>query len=249
MMSGSEENQSSDNIYDTPRSVVSPFEFNSEVVNVFEDMIRRSVPGYGLTLQLMSSVASELSNESPLIYDLGCSLGAGMIALDRGLNGKAARIIGVDTSEPMIDKAAGLLKSAGLDAQWELLKGDVNEVPLEEHDLSVMNFTLQFISLEERLPLLQRIHQKLKPGGMLVLSEKLKFDDDQEQAVQTTLHHNFKRLNGYTDLEISQKRQALENTLIPETFGEHEARLKAAGFSQVYLWLKAFNFVSILAIK
>lgn len=239
----------SDNIYDVTLKQIQPFAFDVSVASVFEDMIRRSVPGYGLTLQLMASIANDLKSAQPVCYDLGCSLGAGMVALDQGLKERTGLIYGIDTSEPMLERAQSLLKDAEMACSWDLKKGDVREIRMQPHDLSVLNFTLQFIELDSRLPLLNKIYEALKPGGYLLLSEKVVFDDSIEQEYQTHLHHNFKRLNGYSDLEISQKRTALENRLIPETAKVHMSRLKAAGFSKVFPWLQAFNFMSFLAVK
>jgi len=113
----------------------------------------------------------------------------------------------------------------------------------------VLNFTLQFIDPSERLVLLEKIYQGLRPGGVLLLSEKLKFDDDEEQTLLTDLHHAFKRANGYSDMEIAQKRTALENVLIPDTVEQHQARLAEAGFASYRLWFQCLNFASLLAIK
>ncbi|MEM9026725.1 MAG: carboxy-S-adenosyl-L-methionine synthase CmoA [Verrucomicrobiota bacterium] len=239
----------SDRIYNQPLDHIAPFEFDASVVNVFEDMIQRSVPGYGLTLQLMASVAGMIKSDTPKCYDLGSSLGAGIIAIDRGLRGKGGEVIGVDISRPMIDKAAELLKQVKMRNTWRLVEDDVSTISLDYHDLCVMNFTLQFIPPESRLGLLEKIYKSLNFGGMLVLSEKIEFDDETVQEFQVEMHHNFKRLNGYSELEISQKRSALENKLVPETLEAHTSRLKRVGFEVVFPWFQAFNFVSILAVK
>jgi tRNA (cmo5U34)-methyltransferase len=113
--------------------------------------------------------------------------------------------------------------------------------------LVTLNFTLQFIPLAQRSLLLSRIHAGLRPGGILILSEKIRFDDPQEEQLQIEMHHAFKRANGYNDLEISQKRSALDNVLIPETLEQHRTRLKQAGFRRADLWFQCFNFVSLVA--
>ena len=238
-----------DRIYQNPLSKVAPFTFDVSVADVFEDMIRRSVPGYGLTLQLMASVAHSLLKNDALCYDLGCSLAAGMLALDRGLSGKSARIVGIDNSKAMLEKASGILEGASMHSDWELIESDVTDFDYEPHQLSVMNFTLQFIPAELRERFLTKIFDALIPEGVLVLSEKVVFEEESENTLQIQMHHDFKRMNGYTDLEISQKRTALENTLIPESIDMHVSRLKNVGFKQVFPWLQAFNFVSLIAIK
>ena len=88
----------------------------------------------------------------------------------------------------------------------------------------------------------------MNKGGVLVLSEKLVFDQKEQQILEP-LQLDFKRANGYSELEISQKRDAIANVMIPETLQIHQQRLKNAGFSQSVLWIQHFNFASILAIK
>ncbi|MEP5983113.1 MAG: carboxy-S-adenosyl-L-methionine synthase CmoA, partial [Marinobacter alexandrii] len=126
---------------------------------------------------------------------------------------------------------------------------DILDTELSDASVTTLNFTLQFVPPDQRTDLLTRIAQATRPGGVLILSEKIGFDSDQEQDIQTRLHHEFKRANGYSDLEISQKRSAIEQVLIPETLAAHKERLLAAGFDQVLVWYQCFNFVSMLAIK
>ena len=85
--------------------------------------------------------------------------------------------------------------------------------------------------------------------GVLILSEKIQFSDERSEQLFVDLHHDFKRGNGYSDLEISQKRDALEHVLIPETIEAHRERLLAAGFSRVETWFQCFNFVSLVAFR
>jgi len=87
------------------------------------------------------------------------------------------------------------------------------------------------------------------PKGVLVLSEKLIFEDEDESQLQINWHLTFKGANGYSDLEISQKRAAIENVMIPDSFEVHQQRLQQAGFKESYQWFQAFNFASLIAIK
>ena len=120
---------------------------------------------------------------------------------------------------------------------------------IENASMVVLNFTLQFLPLEDRKLLLAKIYNGLLPDGALIISEKLAFDDARQQALQVDLHHAFKKAQGYSELEISQKRTALENVLIPETFAQHQQRLKSVGFSSAELWFQYFNFASFIALK
>jgi tRNA (cmo5U34)-methyltransferase len=131
----------------------------------------------------------------------------------------------------------------------ELICDDLRNVPIADASVVVLNFTLQFIPPEERLSLLERICNGMRPGGVLILSEKVVFADEHLNTLLTDIHHDFKRAHGYSDLEISQKRTALENVLVPEPIAAHRERLKKAGFSSVDVWFQCFNFMSMLAVK
>ena len=138
---------------------------------------------------------------------------------------------------------------AGAGIAVDVICADIQDVAVHNASVVVLNFTLQFIPPSERLGLMQHIYNGMQPGGALLLSEKIVFADAAEQQRMEALHIAFKKANGYSDLEISQKRSALENVLIPDTFEQHQQRLKSAGFSSVDVWFRCMNFVSLLAVK
>ena len=152
-------------------------------------------------------------------------------------------------AEAMIGRCRDILREENLAGDTELMCTDILDVAVANASMAVLNFTLQFIPLQQRETLLARIWAGLNPGGILVLSEKVAFDDGQHNELMIELHHNFKRANGYSDLEISQKRTALDNVLVPETLPTHLARLRAIGFASVDVWFQCFNFASMIAIK
>lgn len=255
-------NDQSDNIYKSKIGAVKPFEFNREVTQVFDDMIRRSVPGYAQVLRYLPTLVRTVLKKMPTAaqsqryYDLGCSLGAGLAAMaegvDRSLVTKNAfNFIGLDNSAPMITQAQSLLEPVfdEYELSLELSQQDVLKHKFLPADLVLLNFTLQFIELQKRDALIGDIYTALQPGGYLVLSEKLKFEQPLANDLLTEIHHQFKSDQGYSDLEISQKRDAIDNVLIPETLDDHERRLRAAGFKVVTPWLQNMQFVSILAVK
>jgi tRNA (cmo5U34)-methyltransferase len=131
----------------------------------------------------------------------------------------------------------------------ELVNGDICDIEINNASLVVMNFTLQFVPLEQRANLLEKIYQGLNPGGCLIISEKLSFEPESLNALLSELHHGFKRAQGYSDLEISQKRDSIENVLVPETLDSHIQRLRACGFQSTSPWFQCFNFCSLVAIK
>ncbi|MDQ6982558.1 MAG: carboxy-S-adenosyl-L-methionine synthase CmoA [Mariprofundus sp.] len=221
------------------------FVFDDKVARVFADMIRRSVPGYGQTLQMVELLAHEYAQAESRLYDLGCSLGAATMALSCGSVGKKCHIIGVDNSPAMIDRCKETLKEKSVEIRCQ----DILDTDIDHASVVVLNFVLQFVAKEKRLGLLAKIHQGLKPGGVLILSEKIAFDDADENRRQIELHEAFKRAQGYSDMEISRKRTALEHVLIPETTNAHHDRLIQAGFSASHIWFQCFNFVSMIAVK
>jgi len=238
-----------DSLYASPINSVNSFAFDQAVVNVFPDMIQRSVPGYQTIVSAIGLLAERYSQEHSVCYDLGCSLGAATFSMRHQISTKHCKIIAVDNSESMIQQfRRNLLQdSASLDV--EAIYADIRDIKIENASVVVLNFTLQFVPIEDRLDFLKKIYQGLLPGGILILSEKLKFDDPQQQALQTELHHAFKKSQGYSDLEISQKRSALENVLLAETFSTHQQRLKKIGFNSTEVWFQYFNFASMISLK
>lgn len=238
-----------DRIYATSHQQVARFSFDDTVVRVFPDMIRRSVPGYPTIIDMIGVLAARYAQPDTCLYDLGCSLGAATTAM-ASLTGETCNpIVAVDNSRAMIEQAATLLSDAGQAHRVTLEEGDVAEMAFAPCSMAVLNFTLQFIAPQKRDALIQRLADATVPGGILVLSEKIRFANEAENTLQTELHHAFKRNNGYSDLEISQKRTALENVLIPETLTDHEARLKKAGYRHIHVWFRCFNFISLLAVR
>lgn len=238
-----------DTLYKTTTEPVKPFEFNKRVVDVFPDMIERSVPGYPLTVSMISVMADDYVQEETNVYDLGCSLGAVSFAIQQGLKvgkkNKRCHIIAVDNSPAMIDACIEKVPDENITFALD----DVLNTEINNASLVVMNFTLQFIPLDQRNALIKKIYQGLLPGGALILSEKIMFDNEKENEAMNYLHHHMKELNGYDQMEIASKRNALENVLIPESIETHENRLNDSGFKNVFMWLKCFNFVSFVAVK
>lgn len=241
--------QHPDTIYANPLAEVNRFAFDQRVVDVFPDMIKRSVPGYATIINMIGNLAERYAQANSHCYDLGCSLGAATLAMRHRIQAANCTIIGVDNSAAMIARCQQVIAADSGEVPVALIEAAIQDIDINNASIAVLNFTLQFIPLNERLPMLERICAGLNPGGVLILSEKVAFDDQPHQQLMTELHHNFKRANGYSDLEIAQKRAAIENYLIPETLDNHRQRLRQAGFSSVDVWFQCFNFASLIAIK
>jgi len=227
---------------------IEAFRFDQSVADVFQDMIERSVPGYGLVLQLIGVLAEKYGQQDTRAYDLGCSLGASTLQLRRHLP-DGCHVIGVDNSEAMVSRCKANLSRDNSAATYEILLEDLRETNIQNASIVILNFTLQFVPDEQRKNILTHIFEGLNSGGILLLAEKVKFEDPAEQALMTTLHHDFKKQHGYSHLEISQKRTALENVLLPNTEKQHRQRMRDAGFSVVEQCMRCLNFSTFLGIK
>lgn len=240
---------SKDTIFSAPIEKLGDFTFDESVAEVFPDMIQRSVPGYSNIITAIGMLAQRFVTDNSTVYDLGCSRGAGILSIRRNVQAKGVKIIGIDNSQPMVERCRAHIQAYHSDVPVEIACDDIRNVEIQNASMVVLNFTLQFLPRADRVALLEKIYQGLNPNGILVLSEKFTFENDTMNELLIDLHHTFKRANGYSELEVSQKRTALENVMLTDSIETHKARLKAAGFAQVELWFQCFNFGSMIAIK
>lgn len=231
-----------DEVFRQNQSQIVDFAFTEEVTAVFPDMIRRSVMGYETMVPVTGLAAARHLGKSGLAFDLGCSLGATTLAILQQNSSTAIRVCGIDRSEPMIEGA----KKAINDPRAEFRLQDIRETDVSGADVVVLNLVLQFLEPEERLPLLRSIKAQMQSTGLLIVSEKVRHDDAAEHTYYDQLHLAWKKANGYSELEISQKRSALEKVMKIDTEAVHEARFRAAGFTQVRQWYRCMNWASFL---
>ncbi len=238
-----------DTLFASPLAKVDSFQFDNSVVDVFPDMIQRSVPGYSAIISAIGLLANRYAQDNSNCYDLGCSLGAATLSMRHKITADDCKIIAVDNSTAMLERCQKIIERDTATLTVDLLCSDIQDVSINNASVVVLNFTLQFIPLADRDAFIKKIYDGMLPGGLLILSEKLMFTDERQQALQTEMHHNFKRANGYSDMEVSQKRASLENVLIPETFEQHKSRLQKSGFDNTEVWFQYFNFASMIALK
>ena len=237
-----------DNIYAKPKSPIDDFRFDDDIANVFEDMVQRSIPGYNLLLQNLGVITKKYAAPETNLYDLGCSLGAGTFQLAHH-SPEDCIIIGIDNSEAMIKKCRANLRKIEHKQKIDIRHANIESFTMKNSSIVLMNWTLQFVAPSERERLIEKIYGSLNEGGVLVLSEKISILDPEQEITFFNLHEQFKRGNGYSLLEIDQKRKAIEQVLKTETEEEHLQRLKRRGFKNIYKFFQDFNFASFLAIK
>ena len=241
--------QNKDRLFSQPLPQVVDFKFDESVAQVFPDMIRRSVPGYETIIELTGAIAEKHAQPDSNVYDLGCALGASMLSMYSRINHQSVQYIGVDNSVTMLVQCEKTLRPIIPQAQLQLIEARVEDVVIDNACIVVMNFTLQFIAPTMRDQLIRRIYRGLRPDGVLIVSEKISFRYEQEATLQQQLHEQFKISNGYSELEISQKRAALENVMILDDSEQHLNRLRQAGFKNAVRWFQSFNFASFIGIK
>ena len=238
-----------DRLFEDSPFTVGDFQFDDRVVRVFPDMINRSVPGYALLIPMIGMLARRYAQPDSHIYDLGCSLGAAVLAMRSAVQQNGVRFVAVDNSAAMMARLEQELAAEEAVSPIELRLEDLDQTSIENASVTVLNLTLQFLEPRHRQRLLTTIARGTRPGGIVLLTEKIRFSDPAEQALQTDWYHDFKRAQGYSILEIASKRDALERVLQPDTNHRHLARLRAAGWQTAVRWFQAFNFVSYLAIR
>jgi tRNA (cmo5U34)-methyltransferase len=212
-------------------------------------MLRRSIPGYDASIRAIGQLAARFVDPVTNCYDLGCSLGAATLAMRGGIHVPGCRIIAVDSASAMTDRCRDLIDSDPGETPCTVLEDDVRNTEIENASMVVMNYTLQFLPVSDRQATIRKICAGMNDGGVFVLSEKIADEDPRVDQLLVDLHHGFKKANAYSELEISRKRSALENVLVPESIATHMQRLTDAGFGHCGVWLKHFNFASIIAFK
>ena len=238
-----------DKIFKDPLYNIVDFSFDNKVANVFEDMLKRSIPGYSAIISAVGMLTKIYSQPNSNYYDLGSSLGASALAMRRNVAHPNCKVIAVDNSEAMVARSKDILGMDNSTIPIEIICDDIRNFKIEKAAVVVLNYTLQFISPTNRNKIIQNIYDGMNDGGILILSEKIKFEDSELNDRQIERYHNFKRLNGYSDIEISKKKDALENVLIPDSIETHKERLFNAGFKTADVWHQTFNFMSIVAVK
>lgn len=225
------------------------FHFDASVANVFDDMVSRSVPFYGEMQRMTCELARDFATPSSEIYDIGCSTGTTLLALDQVLP-PGVGLVGIDNSEEMIKKARTKLEQTMPARSWRLELSDIHQaLPIRNASVVTMLLTLQFVRPLHRARIMQEIYRGLQPNGCVILIEKLVMEDSRLNRLFIEHYYDFKRRNGYSETEIAKKREALENVLVPYRAEENNALLKEAGFSVVEEFFRWYNFSGIVAIK
>lgn len=234
-----------DKVYRDTQNQIVDFAFNAEVAAVFPDMIRRSVPGYETMVPVTGLIAARHLGERGVAYDLGCSLGATTLAILQQNASKHIEVVGVDNAKAMIDGA----QQAITDPRARFVLQDLRDTDVSGAAVVVLNLVLQFVQPDDRLKVLQQLYKQMAPQGLLIVSEKVRHDDRWLHELYDSTHLSWKQANGYSELEVSQKRTALENVMRIDTEDAHLERFRAAGFARAVQWYRCMNWASFLVFR
>ncbi|HLA54174.1 MAG TPA: carboxy-S-adenosyl-L-methionine synthase CmoA [Flavitalea sp.] len=238
-----------DEVFNDKYAKPADFKFSSKVAGVFDDMVNRSVPYYEEMQRMIAELAADQAKEGSSIYDLGCSTGTTMIHMDQTVN-QNIKFIGVDDSPEMLDKCRNKLNQLELTRPWELEVADLNKfVQIDNASVVVLCLTLQFVRPMNRERLLKQIFDGLVADGTLIIVEKILAEDSRFNRDFIKYYYDMKRRNHYSEMEISQKREALENVLIPYKSSENITLMRDAGFEHCEVFFKWYNFTGIIAKK
>lgn len=238
-----------DNIFQDSTTAPCTFSFDNKVAEVFDDMLARSVPNYRQVIIMTGQILGHFLKPGDLVCDLGCSTGHCLIALAQQLRDRQLNYLGLDNSVAMIGKARLKAEMYGQDKNINFTRADILSAQIPTCGAIILNYTLQFIRPLQRQEFLQKIYAALKPGGVLILAEKIISPQNDLNEIFTTNYHDFKREQGYSELEISRKREALENILIPFSISENINLLTSAGFSHCETFCQWYNFAALVAVK
>ncbi|MCB0514691.1 MAG: carboxy-S-adenosyl-L-methionine synthase CmoA [Chitinophagales bacterium] len=242
-------NSGKDEVFNQNESNVNDFKFGAQVAIVFDDMVSRSVPFYAEIQRMITDIAADFASEQGVVYDLGCSTGTTMLNLNQVLPDNIA-FVGIDDSDEMLKRCDENLKEAGFSRPYSLVNADLNKgVQVPNASVVVMCLTLQFIRPLYRQKLIKDIYDQLLPNGCLILVEKVLGEYSLFNRHFIKYYYDMKRRNNYSELEISQKREALENILIPYKLKENEELLLNTGFSMCETFFKWYNFSAMVAVK
>lgn len=233
-----------DKVFTKP--ITKQFEFDEDVAVVFDDMLERSIPFYKEVIALTCKTICQHVKEGANIVDLGCSTANTLLALHKKSD-KSYHLLGVDNAEAMLHIARQKVHAYG--ASITLMHADIMNVDLQQKDAIIANYMLQFIRPLQRAEFVSKLYEALNPNGLFIFSEKIVFEDKVLNKQMIDLYYDFKREQGYSDFEIAQKREALENVLIPYTEDENKAMLKNAGFETIETIFKWGNFATFIAKK
>jgi tRNA (cmo5U34)-methyltransferase len=238
-----------DRLFTEEGTEATDFKFDNRTASVFDDMVSRSVPFYGEIQRMICEMAADFAEPGSVVYDLGCSTATTLLALDP-LVDPGVRFVGVDNSPEMLTKARAKIEARKVTRPFELLEADLHDFEqVDQASVVMMVLTLMFIRPLYRPSFVKKLYERLRPGGCLLLVEKLTMENSTLNRLYINYYYHMKKRNNYSEIEIARKRESLENVLIPYRYEENAEMLRNIGFRTVEEFFRWYNFSGVIAIK
>ena len=238
-----------DRVFVNKESAARDFKFDAQTAGVFDDMVDRSVPLYAEIQRMCCELAADFALDGTNLVDLGCATGTTLSLLDRIVS-PGVQFVGIDNSPAMLEQARKKLVHGGIKRSYRLIESDIDRnAVIENASVVLMILTLQFVRPLYRESVMQRLYDGMLPNSALILVEKLTVKDGVLNRLFIEHYYEMKRRNGYSEIEISNKREALENVLIPYRWEENVELLTRSGFRHVEIFFRWYNFVGAIALK
>lgn len=217
--------------------------FDKAVTDVFDDMLERSIPDYAGMRRTTTELSVRFAQPKTALVDLGCSRGAAIKPIFEELK-ESVSYFGIEVSEPMRQAAIAELPYA------TILDTDLrHDYPPVRASVTLAVLTLQFIPIEYRQEIIQRVYDSTTKGGAFLLVEKVLGGDSFSNQLLIDTYLSRKGENGYTAEQIARKRESLEGVLVPVTADWNAEMLRTAGFSHVECYWRHLNFAAWIGIK
>ena len=238
-----------DKLFANKKNNLTDFNFGKKTAGVFDDMLERSIPLYHELQRMIGEIAAEFAQDGTNVYDLGCSTGITLFTLHNSIN-KNVKLIGIDYSQDMLAKCKERFTVNNISRDYELICADLNQpISINNASVIILNLTLQFVRPLYRDNLIKCIYDGLVDKGCLILVEKVLGNDSTFNRLFIKFYYDMKKRQGYSELEVAQKREALENVLIPYRLEENKQLLFRNSFAYLDIFYKWYNFCGIVAVK
>lgn len=205
--------------------------FTQDVVDVFPEHVRASVPFYDAIQDLVAEAADWLLPHEGLLADLGASTGTTVDRITHRHPHRRLRAVLYDVEKTMLDKAADNLREAPAD-RIEYVQARIQDAPLQhtDADLTVSLFTLQFLPLRDRVSALRNARLAATETGALIVAEKVRPSDSRWSEIANDASHDWKAAHGIPDTAIRAKARALRGVLAPHPHSTLVQVVTAAGW-------------------
>lgn len=181
---------------------------SDDVARHFNTHIKEQLPWYDMLTKAVGLIARHYIQHAGVVYDLGCSTGNISRELAEVMQHRQAKLLAIDNSPAMKEFFSG---------SGEFVLADVESYDYKPFDLAILYLILQFVSMEHRKPLLERLTAQCKPGGAIIIVDKYLSETDSAyiQTIKRRITLLGKTISGTSPSEIIEKELSLSGVQRP----------------------------------